>query len=68
MLNVLTFQTDRPMSLAQKKKFNFQRSVRDSYYTVLSYDVIHDVFVLFTFKRKLKWFGIAVWQTDIGYA
>ena len=54
MLNVLTFQTDRPMSLAQKKKFNFQRSVRDNYYTVLSYDVINDVFVLFTFKRKLK--------------
>ena len=28
---------------------NSQCSVRSGYYTALSYDVIHDVFVLFTF-------------------
>jgi len=53
------FRTDRPISLANGEKNIkiFQRSVCGSYYTALSYDVIHDVFVLFTLhllKRKLK--------------
>ena len=30
---------------------DFQHSVGGSYYTALSYDVIHDVFVLFTFAK-----------------
>jgi len=29
----------------QKFFLNFQHSVRSSYYTTLSYDVIHDIFV-----------------------
>jgi len=47
----------------QKKKQNFQRSVCGSYFTSISYDVIHDVFVLFTFayaKAELIWFDILV--------
>jgi len=32
----------------RKKIFNFQRLVHGSYYTALSYDVIHDILVLFT--------------------
>jgi len=47
------FQIDRPISLAKaEKEFKkFQRSVRGSYYTALSYDNIHGVFVFvyFTF-------------------
>jgi len=45
-----TFQIARPSSLANAEilKKNFPRSVRGGYYTTLSYDVIHGVFVLFT--------------------
>jgi len=44
------FQTDRPISVAnaEKKIKIFQRSVCGSYYTALSFDNIHDIFVLFT--------------------
>ena len=35
--------------ISEKKIKNFQGLVCDGYYTTLSYDVIHDVFVLFTF-------------------
>jgi len=51
VLNHVQLQTDCPISLAnaEKKILNFQCSVSGSYYTALSYDVIHDVFVLFTF-------------------
>jgi len=54
------FQIDCPISLAKAKKFNFQRSVSGSYYTGLRYDVIHDVFVLFTTaKVEVIWFDIS---------
>jgi len=45
------FQTYHPISLAnaEKKIKNFQLSVCGGYYTTLSYDIINDVFVLFTF-------------------
>jgi len=33
----------------QKKIKNFQHSIHGGYYTTISYDVIHDEFVLFTF-------------------
>ena len=51
MQNVLN-HTDRSPDLTgkQKKVINCQgRSVRVGYYTASSYDVIRDVFVLFTF-------------------
>jgi len=39
------------------EKNNFQHSVRGGYYTTLSYDVTHDVLVLFTFaKAEVIWF------------
>ena len=42
-------QTNRPTSLAKcSKKLDRQCSVCASYNTAISYDVIHDVFVLFT--------------------
>ena len=44
-----------------KKTNNFQCSLLGGYYTAISYDVIHDVFVLFSLhllKRKLKRFGL----------
>ena len=45
----------------QKKILNFQYSVHGSYYTALSYDVIHDVFVLFSFtKVEVIWFDTFV--------
>jgi len=45
------FQINRPISLANAKKIeNFQRSVHGGYYTALSYDDVHDVF-LFTFAK-----------------
>ena len=47
------FQTDRLSSLANVDKFilNFQRSVRDGYYTALSYDVIHFVYICLSESR-----------------
>jgi len=47
----------------QRKKFNFQRSVRGGYYTTLSYEVINDVLVLFTFanaKTEVTWFDTLI--------
>jgi len=42
-------------------------SVRGSYYTTLSYDVIHDVFVLFTFaKVEVIWFDTLVSGQSLG--
>ena len=57
MQNVLNRVSDRSPHLTvnsqsgrcRKQVKIFQRSVRGGYYTALSYDVIHDVFVLFTF-------------------
>ena len=53
MQNVLNHFTDRssPLTGRRRKIFfiYFQRSVRGCYYAALSYDVIYDVFVLFTF-------------------
>jgi len=48
-------QADRPISLAnaeKKQKRNFSvRSVRGGYYIALSYEVIRDAFVWFTFAQ-----------------
>jgi len=44
----------------QRKKFNFQRSVRAGYYTTLSYEVINDVLVLFTFANEVTWFDTLI--------
>jgi len=57
MQNVLTHVSDRSSHLtgkrSKKQPKNFQRSVRGSYYTAISYDVIHDVIcVLHLLKRK----------------
>ena len=52
MQNVLNHISDQSFHLTgkcRKQIKNFQCSVRDSYYTTLSYGVIHDVFVLFTY-------------------
>jgi len=35
----------------QKNILNFQHLVRGSYYTGLSYHIIYDIFVLFTFAK-----------------
>jgi len=49
-------------SNAEKYFFAF-RGVRGGYYTALSDDVTHDVFLLFTFAyRKLKLFGVILWS------
>jgi len=50
---VTTFQIDRPISQANagKKNDNFQHSVCGSYYAALICDIIHDIFVLFTFAK-----------------
>ena len=46
-----------------EKNIKSQRSVCGRYYTALSYDVIHDVFVLFTFaKVEVIWFD--TWVSD----
>ena len=52
-------------SLWQTQKIikNLQRSVRVGYYTALSYDVIRDVFVLFT-CAKVSWFETLVLGKD----
>jgi len=50
-------QTDRPISLANAEK-KFQRSACGSYYTALSYDIICDVFVLFTFAHQSSGTGL----------
>ena len=55
----------RPIILSywqmQKKAENFLRLVRGGYYTALSFDIIHDVFVLFTFvKVGVIWFDTLV--------
>ena len=48
--NVSKRVSDRSsQSLRQTQKKIFQHLVCGGYYTALSYDVIHDVFVLFTF-------------------
>ena len=75
MQSVLNHVSDRLSHLTgkQRKIMNFQRSVRGGYYTALSYDVIYDVFVLFTFASwtDLVWyFGLMFCiltrsQTDI---
>jgi len=52
MQNVLNHVSDLSSHLTgkrRKKIKNFQLSVCGGYYTTLSYDIIHDVFVLFTF-------------------
>jgi len=49
MQNVLNRVSDRSSHLTGKRRKKIQRSVRGGYYTALSYDVIHDVIVLFTF-------------------
>jgi len=44
----------------QQKK-NFQHSVHGGYYTTLSYDIVNDSFVLFTFaKIEEIWFDTLV--------
>ena len=44
-------QTNRPTSLAKRsKKLDRQCSVCASYNSAISYDVVHDVFVLFKLK------------------
>jgi len=45
------FQTDHPIALANAEilKKIFECSVRGSYYTAVSYGVIYDIFVSFTF-------------------
>jgi len=51
MQNVLNHVSDRSSHLSGKRRKKikiFQRSVCGSYYTALSFDVIHDIFVLFT--------------------
>jgi len=57
------FQTDRSISLANAEK-NFHRSVCGSYYSALSYIIIHKVFVLFTLHclREIEviWFHTLV--------
>jgi len=75
MQSVLNHVSDQLSHLTGKcrKIINFQRSVRGGYYTALSYDVIYDVFVLFTFASwtDLVWyFGLMFCiltrsQTDI---
>ena len=75
MQSVLNHVSDRLSHLTGKRRkiINFQRSVRGGYYTALSYDVIYDVFVLFTFASwtDLVWyFGLMFCiltrsQTDI---
>ena len=43
------------------KLYLFLRSVRGGYYTALSYDVVHDVFVLFTSVQvEVIWFDSLV--------
>jgi len=58
------FQTGHPISLARaEKNFNFQRSVCGGYYTALSHNIIHDVFVSFPFawaKLEVIWFDTLV--------
>jgi len=39
MLNILNHVSDRSSHLTGKPRKNFQRSVRDGYYTAISYDI-----------------------------
>ena len=49
MQNVLNHVSDRSSHLTGKCRKKIQRSVSGGYYTTLSYNVIYDVLVLFTF-------------------
>ena len=66
MQNVINRVSDRSSRLTgkrRKKIKNFQRSVRGSYYTALSQNIIHDIFLLFTFasaKVEVIWFDTLV--------
>ena len=52
MQNVLNHVSDRSSHLIGKHgNTNFQCSVRGGYYIAVSYNVIRDVFVLFTFAK-----------------
>jgi len=57
MQNVLNHVSDKSSHLNGKRRkktiLNFPSLIRGSYFTTLSYDVVHDVFVLFT---------LAVWH------
>jgi len=65
MQNGLNHVSDRSSHLTSKCRFFLilQRSVCGSYYAALSSDVIHDIFVLFTFasmKAEVIWFDTLV--------
>jgi len=66
MQNVFNHVSDRSSHLSGKRRKKikiFQRSVCGSYYTALSFDVIHDIFVLFTSakaKVEVIWFDTLV--------
>jgi len=67
MQNVLTHVSDRSSHLtgkrSKKQPKNFQRSVRGSYYTAISYDVIHDVFVFYICLSESRvWFCSILWS------
>jgi len=52
MQNVLNHVSDRSSHLTGNHgNTDFQCSVRGGYYTAVSYNVIHDLFVLFTFAK-----------------
>jgi len=58
----LNLVSDRLSHLTgRRRKKNYQHSVCGGCYTTLSYDVIYDVFVLFTFaKIEVIWFDTLV--------
>jgi len=66
MQNVLNHVSDRSSHLSGKRRKKikiFQRSVCGSYYTALSFDIIHDIFVLFTCakaKVEVIWFDTLI--------
>ena len=61
VLNHVSYLSSHLTGKCTKKLKIYQRSIGGGYYTTLSYIVIHDVFVLFTFaKVDVIWFDSLV--------